>query len=56
MGDTGPCGRCSEIYYDRGPGVPGTGRFVEDVEGGSERFVEIWNNVFMEFARTSKAR
>ncbi|MGE0461354.1 MAG: alanine--tRNA ligase [Vicinamibacterales bacterium] len=51
MGDTGPCGRCSEIYYDRGPGVPGTGRFIEDVEGGSERFVEIWNNVFMEFER-----
>ena len=51
MGDTGPCGRCSEIYYDRGPAVPGTGRFITDVESGSERFVEIWNNVFMEFAR-----
>jgi len=51
MGDTGPCGRCSEIYIDRGPEVPGTGRFVEDVEAGSERFVEIWNNVFMEFER-----
>ncbi len=53
MGDTGPCGRCSEIYYDRGPSVPGTGRFIDDVEGGSERFVEIWNNVFMEFERDS---
>ena len=51
MGDTGPCGRCSEIYVDRGPAVPGTGRFIPDVESGSERFVEIWNNVFMEFAR-----
>jgi alanyl-tRNA synthetase len=51
MGETGPCGRCSEIYYDRGPGVPGSGKFIEDVESGSERFVEIWNNVFMEFAR-----
>jgi alanyl-tRNA synthetase len=51
MGDTGPCGRCSEIYYDRGPDVPGTGRFTADVESGSERFVEIWNNVFMEFER-----
>ncbi|HET9703532.1 MAG TPA: alanine--tRNA ligase, partial [Vicinamibacterales bacterium] len=51
MGDTGPCGRCSEIYVDRGPGVPGTGSFVRDVESGSERFVEIWNNVFMEFER-----
>jgi alanyl-tRNA synthetase len=51
MGDTGPCGRCSEIYYDRGADVPGTGRFIPDVEAGSERFVEIWNNVFMEFER-----
>ncbi len=51
MGDTGPCGRCSEIYVDRGAGVPGTGNFVVDVESGSERFVEIWNNVFMEFER-----
>jgi alanyl-tRNA synthetase len=54
MGDTGPCGRCSEIYVDRGPGVPGTGHFVQDVESGSERFVEIWNNVFMEFERDDK--
>jgi alanyl-tRNA synthetase len=51
MGDTGPCGRCSEIYVDRGPGVPGSGDFIRDVESGSERFVEIWNNVFMEFER-----
>jgi alanyl-tRNA synthetase len=51
MGDTGPCGRCSEIYYDRGDGVPGTGDFMTDAESGSERFVEIWNNVFMEFER-----
>jgi alanyl-tRNA synthetase len=54
MGDTGPCGRCSEIYVDRGAGVPGTGNFIQDVEGGSERFVEIWNNVFMEFERDDK--
>jgi alanyl-tRNA synthetase len=54
MGDTGPCGRCSEIYYDRGAEVAGTGRFIEDVESGSERFVEIWNNVFMEFARDDR--
>jgi alanyl-tRNA synthetase len=53
MGDTGPCGRCSEIYYDRGEGVPGTGNFMTDAESGSERFVEIWNNVFMEFERTA---
>ncbi|HWI20162.1 MAG TPA: alanine--tRNA ligase, partial [Vicinamibacterales bacterium] len=54
MGDTGPCGRCSEIYVDRGASVPGSGNFVQDVEGGSERFVEIWNNVFMEFERNDQ--
>ena len=54
MGDTGPCGRCSEIYVDRGAGVAGTGNFITDVESGSERFVEIWNNVFMEFERDAK--
>ena len=54
MGDTGPCGRCSEIYVDRGAAIPGTGDFITDVEGGSERFVEIWNNVFMEFERDDK--
>src|SRR5690349_6744341 len=54
MGDTGPCGRCSEIYVDRGPGVPGSGNFIQDVESGSERFVEIWNNVFMEFERNDQ--
>jgi alanyl-tRNA synthetase len=51
MGDTGPCGRCSEIYVDRGAGVAGTGDFMTDIASGSERFVEIWNNVFMEFDR-----
>jgi len=54
MGDTGPCGRCSEIYVDRGASNPGTGHFIQDVEGGSERFVEIWNNVFMEFERNQQ--
>src|SRR5829696_7544707 len=54
MGDTGPCGRCSEIYVDRGAGIPGSGNFITDVESGSERFVEIWNNVFMEFERNDK--
>jgi alanyl-tRNA synthetase len=53
MGDTGPCGRCSEIYIDRGPSVAGTGDFMTDVTSGSERFVEIWNNVFMEFDRAA---
>ncbi len=54
MGDTGPCGRCSEIYVDRGAGIAGSGNFILDVESGSERFVEIWNNVFMEFERDEK--
>jgi len=54
MGDTGPCGRCSEIYVDRGASLSGSGHFVQDVESGSERFVEIWNNVFMEFERNDK--
>ena len=54
MGDTGPCGRCSEIYVDRGASIPGSGHFIQDVESGSERFVEIWNNVFMEFERNDK--
>ncbi len=55
MGDTGPCGRCSEIYVDRGPGVPGTGDFMTDITSGSDRFVEIWNNVFMEFDRSAES-
>ena len=46
MGDTGPCGPCSEIYYDKGAeyGADGGPAF-----GGAERFVEIWNLVFMQF-------
>ncbi|MBF7682008.1 alanine--tRNA ligase [Acinetobacter sp. B5B] len=51
MGDTGPCGPCSEIFYDHGDhiwgGLPGT------VEEDGDRFIEIWNNVFMQFNRTA---
>ena len=49
MGDTGPCGPCSEIYYDRGPEW-GAGRRPGG-GGGEERFVEIWNLVFMQYDR-----
>ena len=51
MGDTGPCGPCSEIFYDHGEhiwgGLPGT------PEEDGDRFIEIWNNVFMQFNRTA---
>jgi alanyl-tRNA synthetase len=49
MGDTGPCGPCSEIYYDFGPEA-GPGQFPNDP---GERFVEIWNLVFMQFDRSA---
>ena len=50
MGETGPCGPCSEIYYDKGPqfGADGGPKF-----GGEERFVEIWNLVFMQYDRAA---
>src|SRR6202162_2576238 len=47
MGETGPCGPCSELFYDFGPEV-GPGRFPGD---SGERFVEIWNLVFMQYDR-----
>ena len=47
MGDTGPCGPCSEIFYDHGPQIPGGPPGSEDEEG--DRFIEIWNLVFMQF-------
>ena len=47
MGDTGPCGPCSEIFYDHGPDIPGGPPGSPDEDG--DRFVEIWNLVFMQF-------
>jgi alanyl-tRNA synthetase len=51
MGDTGPCGPCSEIFFDHGPEVPGGPPGSADEDG--DRFVEIWNLVFMQFDRTA---
>ena len=51
MGDTGPCGRCSEIYYFRGNGIPCEEPVCRGIECSCDRYVEIWNNVFMEFDR-----
>jgi len=47
MGDTGPCGPCSEIFYDHGPEIPGGPPGSPDEDG--DRFIEIWNLVFMQF-------
>ncbi|MBZ0229286.1 MAG: alanine--tRNA ligase, partial [Bauldia sp.] len=47
MGDTGPCGPCSEIFYDHGAGIPGGPPGSADADG--DRFIEIWNLVFMQF-------
>ena len=50
MGDTGPCGPCSEIFFDHGPDVAGGPPGSADQDG--DRYVEIWNNVFMQFNRS----
>ena len=50
MGDTGPCGPCSEIFYDHGPEVAGGPPGSAEQDG--DRYIEIWNNVFMQFNRT----
>ena len=49
MGDTGPCGPCSEIFYDHGPEVPGGPPGTPEDDG--DRYVEIWNLVFMQYDR-----
>ena len=49
MGDTGPCGPCTEIFYDHGDHIPGGPPGSPEEDG--DRFIEIWNNVFMQFNR-----
>jgi len=49
MGDTGPCGPCTEIFYDHGEHIPGGPPGSPEEDG--DRFIEIWNNVFMQFNR-----
>ncbi|MEE4377191.1 MAG: alanine--tRNA ligase [Candidatus Competibacteraceae bacterium] len=51
MGDTGPCGPCSEIFYDHGPEVPGGPPGSPDEDG--DRYIEIWNLVFMQYNRSA---
>ncbi|MCS5606562.1 MAG: alanine--tRNA ligase, partial [Alphaproteobacteria bacterium] len=51
MGDTGPCGPCSEIFFDHGPSIPGGPPGSPDEDG--DRFIEIWNLVFMQFEQVT---
>jgi alanyl-tRNA synthetase len=51
MGDTGPCGPCSEIFYDHGPKVAGGPPGSADADG--DRYIEIWNLVFMQYNRSA---
>jgi len=54
MGATGPCGPCSEIFYDHGEGIPGGPPGSPDEDG--DRFIEIWNLVFMQFEQIEEGR
>ena len=53
MGDTGPCGPCSEIFFDHGAHIPGGPPGSPDADG--DRFIEIWNLVFMQFEQVTKS-
>jgi alanyl-tRNA synthetase len=52
MADTGPCGPCTEVFWDHGPGIPGGPPGSKDAD--ADRYVEIWNLVFMQFNRDDK--
>ncbi|HFE49058.1 MAG TPA: alanine--tRNA ligase, partial [Chromatiaceae bacterium] len=54
MGDTGPCGPCSEIFYDHGPEIPGGPPGSPDEDG--DRYIEIWNLVFMQYDRDASGK
>src|SRR3984885_6055119 len=54
MGDRGPCGPCSEIFYDHGEGIPGGPPGSADADG--DRFIEIWNLVFMQYEQLAEGR
>jgi alanyl-tRNA synthetase len=54
MGDTGPCGPCTEIFYDHGPGIAGGPPGSPDEDG--DRYVEIWNLVFMQYERAADGK
>ena len=54
MGDTGPCGPCTEIFYDHGPKIVGSPPGTENADG--DRYVEIWNLVFMQYNRDQNGK
>src|SRR5476649_615756 len=54
MGDTGPCGPCSEIFYDHGPHIPGGPPGSPEADG--DRFIEIWNLVFMQYEQLASGQ
>ena len=54
MGDTGPCGPCSEIFYDHGPSIPGGPPGTPEEDG--DRYIEIWNLVFMQYNRDASGQ
>ncbi len=56
MGDTGPCGPCSEIFYDHGPEADLDPANPSVMGGEGDRYVEIWNNVFMQFNESAEGR